>query len=422
MNVSFGRLTLPGGALYLLLLLRLILIMRSGIVFSPRSPVSTRSRWFLSLLFAGALLAGAVPARSGGIPAGTVERRLGVMGTWLAVEVEAADRPTALAGSEGAVREIERIEALFSTWRSGTPLDQVNHAAVGNPVPVPAELAALLARLFELSEATSGAFDPAVGPLIRAWDLRGNGRRPGAEELRAAIRSSAVGSFRIDERGGRVTRLDPSAAIDEGAWGKGYALDRASARLAESGAASALLDLGGQVLSVGDEARTVDLSHPVDRLRPVATIALRNASLSVSGDSERFRVVGGERIGHLLDPRTGLPARDFGSVAVVSPSALVADVLSTALFVAGPEEGIVLSERLRASGIPHEALFLIVTPDGLAIRASAGFPPIVRSLDLAVFAPGGAAQLLAGTAETVPEPNSCPGSSPDGESPHAEPR
>ena len=147
--------------------------------------------------------------------------------------------------------------------------------------------------------------------------------------------------------------------LDEGAWGKGYGLDRAAKTLAQAGVRSALLDLGGQVFAVGfdtgEKPWRVPVADPRDRDRTVVELGLADRSASTSGDSERFREVAGRRIGHILDPRTGEPAPDFGSVTVIAPTGLVADVLSTAFFVLGPEKGLALSETLRRRGVGRKS-------------------------------------------------------------------
>jgi thiamine biosynthesis lipoprotein ApbE len=111
------------------------------------------------------------------------------------------------------------------------------------------------------------------------------------------------------------------------------------------------------------------------------TFAIQNVSVSTSGDSERSRVVHGRSIGHLLDPHTGEPAPDFGSATVVAPSALTADVLSTAFFALGPDKGLALSEKLRREGVPHEVLFLIDHGGVLDAVASPGVSRLVVSTD-----------------------------------------
>src|SRR5450759_3731687 len=293
----------------------------------------------------------------------TIIRHLAAMGTALSLTVSAPTRDAALRASEAGVREIERVEALLSTWRDDTPLARVNTAAPGLPTPVSPELFALLKRVFDWETKTGGAFDPTVLPLVRAWGLRSGGRIPGADELRAARDATGLSLFSFEESSSTVTRRDALAGIDEGAWGKGWALDKAAAAMRAAGATSGILDLGGQILAFGEET-SVDIADPRDRAKTVSRLRLTDASASTSGNSERGVRVKGQRIGHLLDPHTGRPARDFGSVTISAPSGLVADVLSTAFFVLGPVKGMALSGRLRANGVAHEALFFLEDEEG----------------------------------------------------------
>jgi thiamine biosynthesis lipoprotein len=313
----------------------------------------------------------------------TAERRVEMMGTTLDLVVRMKYRDEALAASEAALAEIRRVEALLTTWKPGGELWRVDEAPPGKPVAVSTELAGLLRTDFAWVPRTHGAFDPTVLPLIRAWDLRGKGRIPTPAALAAAREASGVDHFRVDAAA--VTRLSADAGIDEGAWGKGYALELADRVLRKAGVAGAVLDLGGQVLAVGSDANErpwrVPVADPRDRQKTVAELGLANLSASTSGNSERGRTVDGRRIGHILDPRTGEPAADFGSVTVVAPSALVADILSTAFFVLGPERGLALSAALRKEGVENEALFLVVRGAGLEAVSSPGIASLVLSAD-----------------------------------------
>ena len=309
------------------------------------------------------------------------------MGTLLSLEVIGPSREDALAASEEAVVEIRRVEDLLTTWRD-SPLSRLDAAPVDTPVTLDAELFGLLENVFEWSERTQRAFDPTVFPLVRAWDLRGEGRVPSRETLERAVAATGPGRIRLDRDRRTAVRLDPLAGIEEGAWGKGYALDRAAARLGTA-RRSALLDFGGQILARGRDLAgnpwSVGIADPRRRDRDVVTLEVADVSVATSGNSERSRSAGGKRIGHLLDPRTGRPAEDFGSVTVVCPSAFDADVLSTALFVLGPDEGLALAERLRARGLSVEALYLVTrgsSPSApLEARFSPGFPRYVFSAD-----------------------------------------
>ena len=299
----------------------------------------------------------------------TIIRHLAAMGTALSLTVSAPTRDAALRASEAGVREIERIEALLSTWRDDTPLSRLNAAAPGVATPVSAELFGVLKNVFEWEEKTGGTFNPAVLPLVTAWGLRTGGRIPDEATLARAREASRPGLFTFEESSLQVTRRAAEAGIDEGAWGKGWALDKAAAAMRAAGATSGVLDLGGQVLAFGEETIT-DAADPRDRALSVGRLRLQNASASTSGNSERGVTVNGRRIGHLLDPHTGSSAPDFGSVTVVASSGLTADVLSTAFFVLGPEKGLALSERLRGSGVVHETLFFSESEEGRGLRVS----------------------------------------------------
>jgi len=317
----------------------------------------------------------------------TAERRVEVMGTTLELVVRMKYREAALDASEAALTEVRRVDALLTTWKPGGELWRVDDGAPGKPVAVSRELVELLATNFSWIPRTRGAFDPSILPLTRAWDLRGRGRIPTLAELAAARKASGADRFRIDAEAGTVTRLWADAGIDEGAWGKGYALELAERALKKAGVQSAVLDFGGQVLALGSDtaerAWRVPVAHPRDRRKSVVELGLANLSASTSGNSERGREVDGRRIGHILDPRSGEPAPDFGSVTVVAPSALVADILSTAFFVLGPEKGLALSASLRKEGVENEALFLVeVDPGGaLEAHASPGIANLVLSAD-----------------------------------------
>jgi thiamine biosynthesis lipoprotein len=269
------------------------------------------------------------------------------MGTDLDLHVEAADREQALAASERAVVALEAAEARLSTWRDDTELARLNRAPVGQPQALSPRLAAELAAVRRCWEETDGAFDPAVGPLIAAWGLRSGGRRPEPSELRAAMAAMAAsGMDSLSLREGTAERTRPGLVLEEGGWGKGAGLADALAALrAEPGVTRAALDLGGQVAVFGGSGAgwTVPVADPrrsgLPR-RPVVAIAIDGGSVSTSGNGERGIVVGGERLGHLLDPRTGSPAPDFGSLTVWTDDPLRADCLSTGLYVMGPERAL----------------------------------------------------------------------------------
>lgn len=304
-----------------------------------------------------------------------VHRRLALMGTSLEVSVQAASREAGLEASERAIRAIERTEARLSTWRGDSELSRLNRTPVGEAVALGATTAAELELALACAREMGGAFDPTVGALVRAWDLRGEGRIPGALELERALAATGHEHLQLTD-GGQAVRLRP-VAVEEGGFGKGAALARAREALLQAQVESASLDLGGQVLAMGQEL-WVPLAHPAHRDVPVLELLLADASMSTSGNSERRKLIGGTPVGHLLDPRTGRPAPFEGSVTVVTADAQRADCLSTALFVLGPEAALAFAERH-----PEVQAIVLEEKDGaLKVRASAGLEPRLRRVDV----------------------------------------
>jgi thiamine biosynthesis lipoprotein len=171
--------------------------------------------------------------------------------------------------------------------------------------------------------------------LLGAYGVRAGGRTPTGTELAAARAGSGVQHLHLDIQKG-AARLENGAGIEEGGFAKGYALDRMKDQLAGHGIGSGLLDFGGQLLAFG-AAVDVSIAAPKDRTRPRVFISLKEASLATSGLSEHGR--------HIVDPRSGRLCADWGSVSVITASALDADCLSTALYVMGPERGLAWAKR-----------------------------------------------------------------------------
>jgi thiamine biosynthesis lipoprotein len=271
------------------------------------------------------------------------------------------------------VRILEETEAELSTWRTDTPLAALNRQPVGTEWNAPPSLCTLLGEIEFWHRETERTFDAAIGRLIEAWGLRTGGRRPSAEEVQQARARTGSEHIDLDPATCRVTR-DRDVIIDEGGFGKGEALDRV-ARVV--GSAPWLIDLGGQVMVHGQppdaSAWRVGLAHPTERHERLLEIDLTSGSLATSGGSERDLYLDGIRAGHILDPRTGRPASFGGSVVAWHQRGLIADVLSTALFVMGPDEGLMWAEARDMA-----ACFLIPlraggSRDGVELRMTAAF-------------------------------------------------
>ncbi|HET7604254.1 MAG TPA: FAD:protein FMN transferase [Gemmatimonadales bacterium] len=303
------------------------------------------------------------------LPGVRVSRAVVVMGTQLKIDVIAASRPAALEATEASYQAVLRADALLSTWHASS-LDSLNQATVGDTTAISTELLSLLHEVLPWRDSTGGAFEPVSGALADAWDLRGAGRVPSTDQLRRALASTGAEAMEIRDK--VAVRQRGGAWLDSGAFGKGAALRMAARALQHEGIQAALLDFGGQVLAVGapDHAGgwTVAVADPRDRQRSALELLLRDVSASTSAQSERFVTVDGHRYGHILDPHTGRPVSAWGSVTVIAADPMLADILSTALFVMGPEQGLAWANRHPSIG----AVFLVSSTAGTRCVTSVG--------------------------------------------------
>jgi FAD:protein FMN transferase len=243
------------------------------------------------------------------------------------------------AGSiEDAFAEAARIERFLSTWRDASELSRVNRGEIA----ASPELRLLLDRAIAWRDQTSGAFDPQIRPLLDVWRTRGEGALPSREQIESAL--TLVRTHR--------------GPFEEGGFGKGYAIDRMLEMIASP---HAIINFGGQIAVRG--VSRVSIADPLRRDTPMVTITLRDASLSTSSGSEKTFVVNGRTFTHIFDPRSGEALPPRGSVSVIAKDAFTADVLSTALYVMGPDEGLRWANA-------HRVAALFITPSHQILRSN----------------------------------------------------
>ena len=314
-------------------------------------------------LAAALLIAGCAGSSAQSLERALVTRDVYLMGTRAHLETYAATRQEGLASLASALAVLEDAERELSTWRDSSEMSALNRHPVASAWHANAGLCRMFADVWHWHVATGGAFDPAIGRVLAAWDVHGKGTLPRPDVQRRARAASGLALLSFDPARCTVTRRG-DAAIDVGAFGKGEALDRVEAALGDR---PWLIDLGGQVAAGGpapEDGWTVGIAEPRRRDHPYMHVRLTEGSLSTSAGSERDLTVNGIRVAHIFDPRTGQPASFTGSVTVWHRRGLAADALSTALFVMGPEEGLRWAESRDIA-----ALYLI--PEGETVRPAA---------------------------------------------------
>ena len=303
-----------------------------------------------------------------------------VMGTFARVSVPAHERDGLASSVATATEVFERVNALLSTYDPDSEISLVNGAAGGEPVAVSPLTREVLAQSVRASRETDGCFDPTVLPLMRLWgfrDGRPRERAPSAEELRETLNAIGVGHLVLAES---TALLDVAGVeIDLGGIAKGYAVDLVFDELAARGVENIMVDLGGNIrcrgIARGERTWRIGVRNPFERASIVGTIDLGGGmAVATSGNYERFVTIAGEQYAHIVDSRTGRPVQGMAGVTVVSPRAVDADVLSTALFIAGPTGATKILARFPGSGalfIPDRPEFEILITDDLAGRFSA---------------------------------------------------
>jgi thiamine biosynthesis lipoprotein len=245
--------------------------------------------------------------------------------------------------ARSALNEAERVEALLTVFRDTSELARINRAAAlpCGACDVDAAVYALLQRCARLYQDTGGAFDITSTPLSRCWGFL---HRHGLVPLPAAVDTARelVGMTRVlfddNRRGLRFER--GGMQLNLNAIGKGYALDCMGRSLREAGVRHALISAGSSsILAIGGRGGdwSIEVRSPLVARGRIARLQLRNGALGTSGPGEQFVIADGVRYGHVIDPRSGHPARGVLSASVAAADAATADALSTAFLVGGCE-------------------------------------------------------------------------------------
>jgi len=285
------------------------------------------------------------------------------MGTEFQVVLSGEDERALERAANDALDEVQRLDEQMSLYRPDSELCFINSHAAEGPVPVEPRLFKLLSGAAEIWEATEGAFDITVGPLMECWGFfRGQGRIPPQEEIDKALHRVGMQHIALDAREKTVRFDRPGIKLDLGGIAKGLAVDAAAVGLGAWDVTSALIHGGwSTVYALGGAPNEVTwrvgIRHPYDANRRVDAVTLRNQALSTSGNYEKFFAADGVVYSHIMDPRTGWPARGMLSASAITKAGFASDALSTAFFVMG-------EERTRACCAARPNVGAVLVPDG----------------------------------------------------------
>lgn len=252
------------------------------------------------------------------------------------------------AGSEKIIAScfdmMTGYEKLFSRTLEGSDVYRINHSD-GLPVTVSDETVDLLNRAIYYADLSDGEVDPTVGALSILWNIGSSDENTVPDEDLIKDALSTVDYTGIEINDNTVTINNSKAAIDLGFIAKGYIADHLKDYLVSEGITSAIIDLGGNILLIGDkkgEDFNIGLKNPRDPSgKPITTLKVSDKSIVSSGDYERYFEKDGIRYHHILSLKDGYPASsDLSMVTIISDKSIDGDALSTLCFILGKEHSV----------------------------------------------------------------------------------
>ncbi len=311
------------------------------------------------------------------------------MGSPFQVLLYGDTQAAASKAAKAAFDRVDKLNDLMSDYDDQSELMRLcRNAKPGKPTKISPELFFVLQRSTQLSRQTSGAFDITVGPYVRLWRTARRTRvLPDQQTLAEVDARVGYQHLQLDAKQQTAILAKPDMQLDLGAIAKGYAADEALAILRKKGFPSALIDAGGDIVlgepPPGKPGWRIEI-EPLDRqtskqeneARP-NLLTLSNCAIATSGDLYQFVEIGGKRYAHIVDPRTGLGMTARRSVTVIAKDGITADSLASALFVLGPEKGVVLINQTENT----EGLVVELLNGKRRTAASKNYPGAKKKLD-----------------------------------------
>jgi thiamine biosynthesis lipoprotein len=310
------------------------------------------------------------------------------MGTICRINVLHTDEAVAERAATAAFAEMERLEALMTTWRPTSDVSRVNAAAGREGVVVAPETLAVIEKALWIARKSGGAFDITVGAFAGLWkfDQDNDQTIPPPQEVAARKRLLGWRDVQVDAKSRTVKLRRAGQRITLGGIAKGYVVDAAVAVMRGQGLENFMVQAGGDLFLAGRRGTRdwiVGIQDPRASSQDVqsgsasfAFLSLSNQAFTTSGDYERFVIKGNRRYHHILDPKTGFPVTHTRSVTILAPTTFLADTVDTAVFILGAERGLALIEHLPGvEGVVVDAHNHVHVSKGLAGRLKQVRPP-----------------------------------------------
>lgn len=306
-----------------------------------------------------------------------------IFGTMVDIHIVDKEETEARALADHVLADFRLLHDQWHAWKAQgngqlSRLQQINQAIANQQaIQLETEEQQLFESLNQLSQASNGLFNPAIGQLINYWGFQSDQFDPiEIDPVKVSHLFAKRASLTdLQVTGTELRSNNPAVSLDLGGYAKGYALDRAIDYFARNGVKNALVNIGGNIKVLGkndDQPWQVGIQHP-RQANAMASLALPSGwAVGTSGDYQRYFMHDGQRYCHLIDPRTGYPVQHTQSVTVlIAPNhplgtnGVLSDVLSKPLFIGKGAEKQALAKKLSLEN------FLIVDADG-KIQVSKG--------------------------------------------------
>lgn len=300
------------------------------------------------------------------------------MGSMFDITIVANDSLMAEKNCNLVIDEIIRIENLISEWKSSSQVSEINRNAGIQPVKVDKELFDLTKRALFFSEITNGAFDISIVAMDKIWKFDDSMEElPSQEMLLKAIEKVGYKNIELNETDSSIFLKLPGMKIGFGATGKGYAADKGRQLMQEINIKAGIVNASGDMATWGMQPNNkpwlIGITNPFKKRKSLKIIEVNNASITTSGDYQKYVEFNNKRYSHIINPKTGMPASGLVSATVIGASAEKANGFSTSIMVLGYKKGFELLKNY-----PDYAC-LVVTDKG-KIKKSKNYKKILKNL------------------------------------------
>ncbi len=276
-----------------------------------------------------------------------------LMGNNFEISIVATNELRALEKIDHAVREIQRIEALLTTYNDLSETNKINQAAGIKPVKVSPETFFLIQRSIRISEITQGAFDISYGSVDKTlWNFDTKMKTlPDAATAKRMVKLINYRNIELNELNCTVFLKMKGMRIGFGGIGKGYAAERAKYILKNEGVEGGIVNASGDLTTWGLQPDgsnwTIGIVHPNFANTIFSYMNVTDMAVATSGNYEKFIIVNGKKYSHTIDPKTGLPVSGIKSVTIISPNAEIADAMATPVTIMGIEAGLAMINQIK---------------------------------------------------------------------------